>query len=231
MTFQSILFAETKDSTTRDAPETPSFFADLNLDQIIAAITAGKQEYNLEPYFYTSLNDIDAIKYRHEIFRDLENEILFEHIKAFAQKMRAMREHLVQANKLYYKYQKALWFLDGLEIYCDAINCLSYDLTLADLQSRGFLSFREYLTNYTKSGRFTSLLEETKTLKTDLSAVKYCVLIKEYSAIQVRKYGSEINYSADVEATFEKFKQGAVKDYAAKLSASPELNDVEVGIE
>ena len=154
MTFQSILFTETKDSTTRDAPETPSFFADLNLDQIIAAITAGKQEYNLEPFFYTSLYDIDAIKYRHEIFRDLENEILFEHIKAFAQKMRAMREHLVQANKLYYKYQKELWFLDGVDIYCDAINCLSHDLTLSDLQSRGFLTFREYLTNYTKSGRF-----------------------------------------------------------------------------
>jgi hypothetical protein len=116
MTFQSILFTETKNSTTKDAPETPSFFADLNLDQIIAAITVGKEEYNLQPFFYTSLTDIDAIQYRHEIFRDLENEILFEHIKAFAQKMRAMREHLVQANKLYYKYQKALWFLDGVEL-------------------------------------------------------------------------------------------------------------------
>jgi DNA mismatch repair protein MutS len=230
MTFQSILFAETKDSTTRDAPETPSFFADLNLDQIIAAITAGKQEYNLEPFFYTSLNDIDAIKYRHEIFRDLENEILFEHIKAFAQKMRAMREHLVQANKLYYKYQKELWFLDGVDIYCDAINCLSHDLILSDLQSRGFLTFREYLMNYTKSGGFTSLLAETQKLKTDLSAVTYCVLIKGYSVIQVRKYGSEINYSADVEATFAKFQQGAVKDYGAKLSTSLDMNHVEARV-
>ncbi len=177
MTFRSILFERTEEAIKKETPEAPVFFVDLNLDQVIAAITVGKEEYNLQPFFYTSLTDIDAIKYRHEIFRDLENEILFEHIKAFAQKMRAMREHLVQANKLYYKYQKELWFLDGVDIYCDAINCLSHDLTLADLQSRGFLTFREYLTNYTKSGGFTSLLAETQKLKTDLSGVTYCVLI------------------------------------------------------
>ena len=91
---------ELKTAIKKETPEAPVFFVDLNLDQIIDAITAGKQEYNLKPFFYTSLTDIDAIKYRHEIIRDLENEILFEHIKVFAQKMRAMREHLVQANKL-----------------------------------------------------------------------------------------------------------------------------------
>ncbi|TEB17522.1 hypothetical protein Psfp_00394 [Pelotomaculum sp. FP] len=79
---------------------------------------------------------------------DLENKTFFEHIKAFAQKMRVMREHLAQAGKLYYKYQKERWFLDAVEIYCEAVNCLLNDLTLADLKSRGFLAFREYITNY-----------------------------------------------------------------------------------
>ena len=49
---------------------------------------------------------------------------------------------------------------------------------VADLKSRGFLAFREYLTNYAKSDGFTSLLAETKKLKADLSTVKYCVIIK-----------------------------------------------------
>ena len=84
----------------------PAFFVDLNFDQIIDAITTGRQEYNLKPFFYTSLNDIDTIKYRHEIMRDLENEILFEHIKSFSQKMRAMRQHLALVDKLNYKYNK-----------------------------------------------------------------------------------------------------------------------------
>ena len=229
MTFHSILFERTEDSVKKETLEAPVFFVDLNLDQIIDAITAGRQEYNLKPFFYTSLNDIDAIKYRHEIMRDLENKILFEHIKAFAQKMRTMRQHLALVDKLDYKYHKEGWFLDTVEIYCEAVNCLAHDLTLVDLKSRGFLAFREYMTNYAESGGFTSLLAETKKLKADLSAVKYCLLIKG-NCIKVRKYKSELDYSADVEETFEKFKQGAVKDYRVKFSTDAGMNHVEAKI-
>jgi DNA mismatch repair ATPase MutS len=232
MTFHSILFNPTKDSKTLEAPV---HFVDLNLDQIINVITAGKDEYNLKPYFYTSLNDVDAIKYRHEITIDLENEILFENIKSFAQKMRTMREHVAQADKLYYKYQKESWFLDAVEIYCEAVNCLVHDLTLIDLKSRGFLTFREYITNYAQSGDFTSLLGKTKKLKDDLSQVKYCLLIEGYSSrvrknaicIEVRKYESEIDYSTDVAKTFDKFQQGAVKDYRIDFPAWADMNQVE----
>src|SRR6266581_6311082 len=79
MVFHSILFETTEDSIQKETFEAPAFFVDLNLDQIIDAITLGKQEYDLKPFFYTALNDIDAIKYRHEVMRDLENKTLFEH--------------------------------------------------------------------------------------------------------------------------------------------------------
>jgi len=230
MIFNSILMEKTEDTAKKETFEAPVFFADLNLDQIIEAVTAGKQEYNLKPFFYTSLNDIDAICYRHEIFRDLENKNLFENIKSFAQKMRAMRGHLAQAAKLHYKYQKESWFLEAVEIYCDAVNCLVHDLSLVNVKSRGFLACREYLTDYAKSDRFTSLLGETKKLFDDLSSVKYCLLIKDGS-IKVRKYESEIDYSANVEETFQKFKQGAVKDYRVKFLAGPaDMNHVEAAV-
>jgi DNA mismatch repair ATPase MutS len=229
MTFHSILFERTEDSIKKETLEAPAFFVDLNLDQIIDTITAGKQEYNLKPFFYTSLNDIDAIKYRHEIMRDLENETLLENIKSFALKMIIMRRYLAMIDKLDYKYHKEGWFLEAVEIYCDAVNCLVHDLSLVDLKSRGLLAFRKYLTNYAKSDRFTSLLAETKKLKTDLSTVKYCVLIKGNS-VKVRKYESEIDYSPEVEETFEKFKQGAVKDYKVRLSIGSGMNHVEAEI-
>jgi len=229
MTFHSILFKRTEDSTKKETLEAPDFFADLNLDQIVDAITAGREEYNLKPFFYTPLNDIGAIKYRQDIMRDLENKILFENVKSFAQKMRIMREHLARVGKLYYKYQKERWFLDAVEIYCDAVNCLAHDLSLIDLKSDGFLAFREYLTNYTNSDRFKLLLEETKRLKDDLATVKYCLIIKG-NCIKVRKYESEIDYSAEVEKTFERFKQGAVKDYRVEFSDYPEMNHVEAEI-
>jgi DNA mismatch repair ATPase MutS len=229
MTFNSILFGRTEDSTRKETLEAPLFFVDLNLDQVIDAITAGSQEYNLKPFFYTSLNDIDAIKYRHEIMQDLENETLLENIKSFAQKMRTMRRYLAIGEKLYYKYHKEGWFLETVEVYCEAVNCLVHDLSLIDLKSRGLLAFREYLTNYAGSERFISLLVETKRLKGDLSTIKYCLLIKG-NCIKVRKYESEIDYSTDVEETFEKFKQGAVKDYRVKFSPDAGMNHVEAKI-
>ena len=40
------------------------------------------------------------MRYRHEIARDLEKPEVFGSVRAFAEKMRRMREHLAQANKL-----------------------------------------------------------------------------------------------------------------------------------
>src|SRR5436305_12829814 len=71
-TFNGVLF-EKPENGIRDTVEPPDFFVDLNLDQIIGAVTAGREEYNLKPFFYTPLGDIGATQYRHEIMQDLEN--------------------------------------------------------------------------------------------------------------------------------------------------------------
>jgi DNA mismatch repair protein MutS len=229
MTFQSILFERSEDSIQKETLEAPAFFVDLNLDQVIDAITDGKQEYNLKPFFYTPLHDIDAITYRHQIMRDLENTMLFEHIQSFSQKMRVMRNYLAQAEKLHYKYQKERWFLDAVEVYCDAVQCLLHDLSRVDIQSHGFVAFREYVAAYTNAGRFPSLLAATKKLQAELSAVRYCLLIKG-NRITVRTYESEMDYSADVEETFAKFKQGAVKDYRVAFRNWPDMDHIEAQI-
>ncbi|MCK7482203.1 MAG: hypothetical protein M0C28_37405 [Candidatus Moduliflexus flocculans] len=81
------------------------------------------------------------------------------------------------------------------------------------------MAFREYMANYAESDRFTSLLAETKKLKADLVHRKILPAHKGQSASRFANYESEIDYSADVEKTFEKFKQGAVKDYRVKFPA------------
>ncbi|MEW6621967.1 MAG: DNA mismatch repair protein MutS [Bacillota bacterium] len=227
--FHSILYEKAEDRITKETLEAPAFFTDLYLDQIIDKITSGKQEYNLKPFFYTSLHDIAAIKYRQEIMRDLENQNLLENIKSFTQKMCTMFRYLDLAAKLYYKYHKEGWFLEAAKVYCEAVNCLVDDLNLTELKSRGFLAFREYMTNYAKSDPYISLLAETKKLKADLSLIKYCLIIKG-NCIKVRKYEAEIDYSVEVEETFEKFKRGAVNDYLVKLPTRSGMNHVEAQI-
>ncbi len=227
--FHSILFDEPRYRADVAGREEPDFFADLNLDQVVESITAGRQEYDLKPFFYTLLNSVEAIAYRHAILRDLEGKALSGHIGSFAQKMRTMREHLSQAAKLHYRYQQESWFLDAAEIYCDAVVALAGGLTLADIRSRGFLAFREYLANYARSDAFTLLAAETKDLKEQLSGIRYSLNITD-NRIKVSKYEMEADYSADVTATFEKFSQGSVRDYLAKFPASPDMNHVEAAI-
>jgi DNA mismatch repair protein MutS len=229
MTFQSILIEKIDESIKTETPEAPIYFVDLNLDQVINAITTGRQEYNLKPFFYTSLKDADTIKYRQEIAQDLENEALLENIRSFAGKMGVMRRYLAMVEKLDFKNHQEGWFLEAAEVYCEAVTILAQGLSLAEIKSRGFLALREYVGGYANSNDFTVLLEDTHRLKTDLSAVKYCVIIKNLN-VKVRKYEAETDYSVEVEEIFEKFKQGAVKDYRLKLNVGAGMSHVEAQI-
>ena len=205
------------------------FFADLNLDQVIGFITRGREEYNLAPFFYTVLHSVETISYRHAILRDLEDKALFGSVGSFSQKMRAMRDHMSQAAKLHYRHQQQSWFLDAAEIYCDAIAALARDLTVAELRSHGLRAFRDYLATYTQSDDFTAFAAETRKLKEQLSGIRYCLHILG-DRIRVTRYNSEDDYSAEVAATFAKFKQGAVKDYRAKFLDLADMDHVEAGI-
>jgi len=225
----SVLFTSIEDGTVAATAEMPSFFTDLNLDQIVNVITAAKEEYNLKPYFYAPLRNVDSITYRHEVMRDLEKKTLLERVKSFARGMREMREHLVRANKLYYRRPRESWFLDAVELYCGAVQSLSEDLDQVDLESRGMSALRDYVRGYVRSDSFASLVAETKSLKRDLATVQYCLLIK-YGSISISRFDSETDYRAEVEATFEKFKQAAAKEYSVKFSSSEEMNHVEAQV-
>jgi DNA mismatch repair protein MutS len=229
MPFLSVLFEYPEQDLHGHAVDAPDFFADLNLGQVVDAICAGKEEYDLKPFFYHSLPSIDAIKYRHEVMEDLENADLFARVRAFAEKLRLMRAHLVQAGKLYYKYQKEAWFLDAVEIYCEAVHGFAKDLATATPASRGFGALRSYFSAYVAAPNFISLFAETERIKADLASVKYCALIRGPS-VTVRKYESEPDYSRDVEETFARFNQSAVKDYRVEFSEWPDMNHIEAQI-
>ena len=223
MAFQSILF---KNEQYRLKNEMPGFFTDLNLDQIVNTITAQKDAYNLKPFFYTQLSNVDEIKYRQEVMQDIENEELFSCIKSFAEKMHTMRQYLIYKDKLSYRYQKERWFLDAVGVYCDAVRTLAHALSNLDLKSEGFVQFKEYLRNYVDSKHFETLSEQTEKLESDLSEIKYSIFIKE-NKVRVQKYESEKNYADEVLETFEKFKQGSTKDYRISFDETIDMNHVE----
>lgn len=162
MSFHSILYDGPTPEHGRLAREQPAFFVDLNLDQVVASITAGRQEYDLAPFFYARLRSVDAVTYRHDVLRDLENDALRGCISTFAQRLRLMRDQLSQAAKLHYRYQQESWFLYAAQTYCDAVTALVDDLVGLDLSSRGFRNLRRYLEDYTSGGVFPALVAEAE---------------------------------------------------------------------
>jgi len=210
--FQSILFPGLQVPAGQEPGEGPDFFHDLNLDQIVEAVTTGWQEYNLAPWFRAPLHDLDGIAYRQEVMRDMEDAALMQAVKSFSQRMHAMRVHLPQAQQHYYRYHRERLFLGAVEIYCEAVEGLAQNLAAFALTSRGLRAFREYLTAYVASDSFRTLVTETAALKSDLSAIRYCLLI-DSGRVTVRPYDAESDYSVAVEETFERFREGAVKDY------------------
>jgi len=231
MSFDSILFPRTGIDSEVQPGEIPSFFKDLNLDQTVEAVTANWKEYDLAPFFYSRLGDLDAIAYRQEVVRDLEDKILFDEIKAFSAQMRKVREWLQQSNKFGdYKYARERCFLTAAELYCGGIERLTQRLALIEFKSRGLCTFRNFLRAYVGSNSFRRFATQTHKLKVLLSSVRYNLLIRD-GGITVRQSDATGDYSSTIEETFSKFRQGASQNYWVELRRWSGMNHVEAQVQ
>lgn len=229
MTHHSVLFRTSAESADAAASAIPVFFPDLNLDQVVEAVTAGREEYDLGSFFRTPLRSTDSIAYRHEVMLDLDRDSVFVPIAAFGKAMRVMRAHLSQSTKRYYPLQKSRWFLEAAVMYCAAVKTFDAALASTDATSRGLTAFREYLRSYAGSEAFTALFDDSRRLIEDLSAIRYCIRIYG-DRVVVRPSESEADYGAEVEEAFGKFRQADVKDYRVSFPETADMNHVEAKI-
>lgn len=231
MQFHSILFSQPGDGAEQETRESPAFFRDLNLDRVVDAVTAAWKECDVAPFFYRPLTDLEAIRYRQEVLQDLQDRGVVEAIKHFSAQMRAMRNCLDQANKLgHFRHAMARQFLSAVDLYCGAVMRLREDLASPAVTSPGLGAFGHFLKEYAASVSFRQLVDEVERLKTDLSRIKYCLLIKDGS-VTVRRHESESDYSTAVEETFSKFRREATKPYGLKIARWEGINHIEAQIQ
>lgn len=226
----SILFASSRTEPTIDVVEdAPAAFVDLNLDQLVADVTAGRDEYELRPYFFTPLTSPAAVQFRHAVIQDIAQPPVRESIRAFADGMRAMRALLTEADSLRYRQQKQRVILEAVIQYLRAVGRLASGMMDAELTSPGMLQFRDHLDRYVASKAFSTLAEDADQTTDGLDRIQYEFLI-DGGRISVFPLTEEADYSADVAATFWKFRQGEV---ASKLEGRTDpvaMNHVEAGI-
>ena len=217
MAFRSLLGEPSAAAPQLDTRQAPPFFRDLNLDQVIAAVIARRDAYDLAPFFYSPVTDLDTIRFRQEVFADLERDEvrrLFtefaeqELVRRYADQRRAMR----QDDLGFGHYHRARAFLNAVVSYCGVVDHLTAGLAAAGLRARGLLELHAYLSAYIDSEAFRALRAEAVALDAALDQLGYSFLLKG-SRITVGAYDPQPDYSAQVAATFERFQQGAATSY------------------
>lgn len=225
--FASILYPGPMEAIPAFDPAEPACFRDLHLDQIVEAATAGHDGHDLRPFFYTTLLDPDAVAYRQEVMRDLEDARLMEAIRTFGQRMHAMRELLAGAGKVHCQPERERWFLEAVVTYCNAVGRLVQALQITcSPASRGLRALREYAEWYIASPPFAQLARDANALVVNLANICYGLRINGNS-VTVRLYNGEDDYTRVVEGIFDKFRRSGGKDYRAAFGHRATLNQVE----
>lgn len=226
MVFNSLLWPEGR--VVHFAEEDPDFFVDLNIDQIITGITAAYGDYDLRTLFRTMPESIDTVRYRQEIFRDLQNQETLAALKDFSTKMKSVYGILSGIERLY-EYQKQGWHLDAALMYFDAMRDFAGRLGNAHLDSQGLWSLRDYVKAYVDSRFFRETSEEARRVKSGLSSIHYEMSIGS-TRVTVRKDRGRENYNEIISEAFSKFRE--VKESAGNRRHlnDPSMNPVEISV-
>jgi hypothetical protein len=225
--FRSILFGG--EQSAEPPSGQPLFFPDLNLDRVVEAIVAGRDEYELTAFFHLPLRNVPAIEYRQEVFRDLESGDVAAAVRAFAAEMQRVRRFLTLAEKQRNEHEKERWFADAAALYGDCVVSLHDDLVALEPSSRGFQALRDYLSAYVASERFVSVEADLETVLAGLAGVTYAVRVRG-AHVTVTRYRGERDYSVEVEEMFERFRQGAPDNHLIEIPDSGSMDHVEARI-
>lgn len=204
----------------------PECCGDLHLDQIITAVTASCEGNDIASIFHVPLHDLRAVRYRQQVFRDLDDEQARSAIQRFVDGMRAMRGQLSVARNAWHRLQRQGWLLAAIEIYCRAMKRLRDDLVRVQAHSAGLRNFSEHVTSYVDGEVFTTLAAETQTMRDQLHKLRYMVHI-EGLQVHVETYDEQTDYSAAIAERFERFATEVSKDYRVGLPEFDDMNHIE----
>jgi DNA mismatch repair protein MutS len=201
MAFQSILFKDPR-NVEKQLRTPPDFFVDLGLNNVAKELVKGLDEFNIEPLFYTPLDQTDEIVYRQQVFVDIENPRLMGAIRVFSDRFRMVLAYI--NNDRLYELQRQGLFLKAVNVYCGSLRDLAKALESGGIRSEGLQAFRDYLGNYLNTSEFNDLRTDAENTLSKITSVELCLTIKGGS-ISVSKCDGAVDYSEEVERVFERF--------------------------
>lgn len=207
-----------------------SVLGDLRLDQVIAELTRKAVDpESLRRLFSTPLTGVAAVRYRQQVFADMEDPAVLRGVRSFAEGMNRVRRRLAAAANAEDRHIGNALILDAAGSYAETLRGLEGTLDDAALASAALRRLRRFLHAYLTSPEFGALLADACAARARLEAIRYCVWVRGLR-VEVSRYEGEPDYSTEAAAAFARFDHGAARRYDVRYRAEPALGHVGAAI-
>ncbi|MEU8901147.1 DNA mismatch repair protein MutS [Nocardia sp. NPDC048505] len=205
----------------------PETLTDLNIDQIIAAVAADEFRPRLAEFLSCPVHDLNTIRDRHEVFRDLENPAIRTACSKLATEMDSVREQLVKSQKAHHSPQQHRFHLDAASTYCAAVKAHWQALHNAACRSRGLREWRDHVGAYVNSPEFQRLDSDTRKVLEQFDKVRFSISIHENTQVTVHRFDNLPDYSSTISDAFAAFQDEASPPARPDRSHNTDTHPVE----
>lgn len=203
---------------------------DLELDGLIEKFTKSYNDSFLEEVYKTPLKNKEEILYRQDIFKDLEQEELFEATDNFVQMIRVIDKKIDKIESLELEAQKDRRFLEVIEEYLLEIKRITNIFNKVELKSEGLTYIKNILNEYVESDNFNKILKEGKEIENELDKIEYVLSIKGLKVSLVSSYIKEEEKFEEEDEEIEKLLKPYInnrEDYTYSFDEKIEMNSLE----
>ena len=202
--FTSILFPPGSPEEDLQTDE-PSYFRDLNLDQLVVKMCAGRPHNRLAPYFWTRVSNAVAIRYRQDVMREIEGNDVAPVIGRFVDAFRLVRQQQSLMSQVRYAWRAERCLLDAAAAYCSAVRQLARDLEGLPLASSGLQCLRTYIETYERSSIFDTLCRDVERTQREVGSITYLLHVHG-NRVHISKPDDEADLGQEVSKLFERFR-------------------------
>lgn len=158
----------------------PVFFEDLQLEGIFRAIVSKYLEFDIRKYFYTIPGSLDTVRYRQDIYRDLEqNENMLGGLKKYTNRLLTCEKCFRFYKQAEDEVKKGSYLLLTCQNYLEALELLRNTLNGAELVSQGLLTCRRLLEDTFGDTEFKQFCTAVRASFSAMEQLQLTLLIRE----------------------------------------------------
>lgn len=207
----------------QEEAETPEFFQDLNLIQIVKELQEKRKEYDIRRLYLRYPKDYETVVYRHGIYREIRQKKLEEGLKNFSYKMREARKYEKLYRRADHEQQWRMYFFNQVSEYITGMFSLKEELLRASVESEGLSGLLEYVESFCGNPLWKECREEIDRIQEMLAGLRFGLSIsgedlKVTTELKEQYYFEYLKKLFPEKFTDKKGSYGILQDY---LLSSP----------